>query len=100
MSELLSSLHFVITFVAKIIAAMQMTPTFLFLLLTIIAVLSVVVAVLLWRNLYNQRELRDKNDVIIREIRENAQLRDELRNVWVRMDRESNRSQKVSAITF
>ena len=61
-----------------------MTSTDLLLLLSIIAVLTVVVAVLLWRNLRHQRELRDKNDVIIREIRENAQLRDELRDAWRR----------------
>ena len=60
-----------------------MTTMDLFLLITV-AVLSFAVAVLLWRNLHNQRELRDKNDVIIREIRENVQLRDELRNVWRR----------------
>ena len=57
-----------------------MTTTFLFLLLAIIAVLSVMVALLLWHNFHHQRELRDKNDVIIREIRENARLRDELRD--------------------
>ena len=61
-----------------------MTTTSLYLLLAIIAVLSVVVALLLWRNLHHQRELRDKNDVIIREVRENAQLRGELRDVWRR----------------
>ena len=61
-----------------------MTTTYQLLLLFIIAVLSVVVAVLVWRILHHQRELRDKNDVIIREIRENTQLRDELRNVWRR----------------
>ena len=59
-----------------------MTTTFQLLLIAIIAVLSVVVAVLLWRNLRHQRELRDKNEVIIREVRENAQLRDELCNAW------------------
>ena len=57
-----------------------MTTTLLYMLLAIIAVLSVVVAVLLWRNLRHQRELHDKNEVIIREVRENAQLRDELRD--------------------
>ena len=41
-----------------------------------------VVALLLWLNLRHQRELRDKNEVIIREVRENAQLRNELRNAW------------------
>ena len=63
---------------------MLMTSTDLLLLLIIIAVLSAVVSVLLWRNLRHQRELRNKNDVIIREIRENARLRDELRDAWRR----------------
>ena len=61
-----------------------MTTTDLLLLLFIIAVLSVVVAVLVWRNMHHQRELRDKNDAIIHEIRENTQLRDELRDTWRR----------------
>ena len=68
-----------------------MTSTDLLLLLIIIAVLSAVVGVLLWLNLRHQRELRDKNDVIIREIRENAQLRDELRDVWRRESIKSNK---------
>lgn len=63
--------------------------------LAIIAVLTVVVAVLLWRNLHNQRELRDKNDVLIREIRENAKLRDELRDAWRRKVGASQHSQRV-----
>ena len=63
---------------------MLMTTTSLYLLLAIIAVLTVVVAVLVWRILRHQHELHDKNDVIIREIRENAQLRDELRDAWRR----------------
>ena len=63
---------------------MLMTTTDLLLLLIIIAMLTVMVVVLLWRNLHHQRELRDKNDVIIREIRENTQLRDELRDAWRR----------------
>ena len=45
----------------------------------IIAMLVVIISVLLWRNLRSQRELREKNDAIIREIRENVELRDELR---------------------
>lgn len=65
-----------------------MTTTDQLLLLFIIAVLSVVVAVLVWRVLHHQRELRNKNDVIIREIRENTQLRDELRNAWRRKNLE------------
>ena len=61
-----------------------MMSTDLLLFLAIIAVLTVLVAVLVWRNLRHQRELRDRNDVIIREIRENAKLRDELRDAWRR----------------
>ena len=45
----------------------------------IIAMLVVIISVLLWRNLRNQRELREKNDAIIREIQENVKLREELR---------------------
>ena len=74
---------------------MLMTTTSLYLFLAIIAVLSVVVAVLVWRILHHQRELHDKNDVIIREIRENARLRDELRNAWRRVAGESKNSPRV-----
>jgi sensor domain CHASE-containing protein len=45
----------------------------------IIAMLVVIISVLLWRNLRSQRELREKNDAIIREIQENVKLREELR---------------------
>ena len=72
-----------------------MTSTDLLLLLIIIAVLTVVVAVLLWRNLRHQRELRDKNDVIIREIRENAQLRDELRDAWRKERQKQTNKQRI-----
>ena len=48
------------------------------LLIAIIALLVVIVAVLLWANLRNQRRLSDKDDAIIRGIRENIQLHDEL----------------------
>ena len=47
------------------------------LLIGIIAMLVVIVAVLLWCNLRN-RQIRDKNDTIIRSILENVALRDEL----------------------
>ena len=70
-----------------------MTATSLYLLLAIIAVLSVVVAVLLCCELRYEREVRDK--VIIREICENAQLRDELRNVWRRVAGASDNSNKI-----
>ena len=72
-----------------------MTTTNLLLILIIIAVLSAVVGVLLWLNLRHQRELRDKNDVIIREIRENAQLRDELRDAWRRDLKQANKHRRV-----
>ena len=74
---------------------MLMTTISLYLLLAIIAVLTVMVAVLVWRILHHQRELHDKNDVIIREIRENARLRDELRNAWRRVAGESKNSPRV-----
>ena len=74
---------------------MLMTTTDLLLLLIIIAMLTVMVVVLLWRNLHHQRELRDKNDVIIREIRENVQLRDELRDAWRREAGTSQNAQRV-----
>ena len=48
------------------------------LLIAIIALLVVIVAVLLWANLRYQRKLSDKDDAIIRGIRENIQLHDEL----------------------
>ena len=74
---------------------MLMTTTSLYLLLSIIAVLTVVVAVLVWCILHHQRELRDKNDVIIREIRENAQLRDELRDAWRRERQKQTNKQRI-----
>lgn len=51
------------------------------LLIAIIAILVVIVAVLLWNDLRHQRQLREKNDAIIREIRENVELRDELQRL-------------------
>lgn len=47
-------------------------------LIGIIAMLVVIIAVMLWHDLRRQRELRQKNDAIIREIQENVALRDEL----------------------
>lgn len=44
----------------------------------IITPLVLIVAVLLWNNLRNQQLINDKNEAIIREIRKNMQLRDEL----------------------
>ena len=45
----------------------------LILLIGIIAVLVVTNVVLLWRFLHGQQELRQKNDVIVREIRKNIE---------------------------
>ena len=56
-----------------------MHSTTTYILIGIIALLVVIVAVLVWSTLHSQRELRQKNEAIIREIRENVQLRDELR---------------------
>ena len=50
------------------------------LLIAIIALLVVIVAVLLWAVLRYQRKLSDKDDAIIRGIRENIQLHDELQH--------------------
>ena len=57
---------------------MQMHNEPYILLIAIIAVLVVLVVVLLCYILYNQGKLNDKNEAIIREIRENIHLRDEL----------------------
>lgn len=38
-----------------------------------------------------QKELCDKNNAIIREIRENTQLRDELRDAWRRENVKTNK---------
>ena len=46
----------------------------LILLIGIIAMLVVTNVVLLWRFLHGQQELRQKNDVIVREIRKNIEL--------------------------
>lgn len=62
-----------------------METTFQLVLLAFIALLSGVVGVLLWRIFHNQRELRDKNDVIIREVCENDELRAELRDAFQRL---------------
>ena len=48
------------------------------LLIAIIGLLVVIVAVLLWAVLRYQRKLSDKDDAIIRGIRENIHLHDEL----------------------
>jgi flagellar basal body-associated protein FliL len=50
----------------------------LILLICIVAVLTVAVIVLTFFNIHNQQQMQKKNDAIIREMRENMQLRDEL----------------------
>ena len=51
------------------------------LLIGVIVLLVIIIGVQGVRNMFSQRELRDKNDAIIREIRENVELRDELRRM-------------------
>ena len=51
------------------------------LLIGVIVLLVIIIGVQGVRNMFNQRELRDKNDAIIHEIRENVELRDELRRM-------------------
>ena len=58
---------------------MYMHNSMLILLISIIAVLTVAVAVLLWCYVSSQRQVRQKNEAIIREMRQNMQLREELR---------------------
>ena len=53
----------------------------LILLIGIIAVLVVTNVVLLWRFLHGQQELRQKNDVIVREIRKNIELQNLLSQI-------------------
>ena len=50
----------------------------LILLIGIVVLLVIIVAVLLWNNLHNQKMLYDKNELIMREMQENMQLREEL----------------------
>ena len=64
-------------FAPSIYVRMQSETNILF--IGIIAMLVIIISVLLWRNLRSQRELREKNDAIIREIQENVKLREELR---------------------
>ena len=47
-------------------------------LIAIDAILVVLVAVLLWLHLRHDQELHRKDDTIVREIRDNASLRDQL----------------------
>ena len=51
----------------------------LILLIGIVAALTVAVIVLTFFNIHNQQQMQKKNDAIIREVRQNMELRDELR---------------------
>lgn len=50
------------------------------LLVLVIAILVALVALLVMRNLHIQRRMNDKNEAIIRSIRENIALREELQH--------------------
>lgn len=58
---------------------MPMHNPMLILLICIVAVLTVAVMVLLWCYISSQRQMQQKNEAIIREMRQNMQLREELR---------------------
>lgn len=51
------------------------------LLIGIIILLVIIIGLQGLRSMYDRRELRDKDKAIIREIRENVELRDELRRM-------------------
>ena len=51
------------------------------LLIGIIILLVIIIGLQGLRSMYDRRELRDKDKAIIREIRENLELRDELRRM-------------------
>lgn len=55
-----------------------MLTTAVIILIAIDAILVVLVAVLLWLHLRHDQELHRKDDTIVREIRDNANLRDQL----------------------
>ena len=52
------------------------TPTVFSLLVITIVVLAVVVALMLWHAYCQERDIRQKNDVIVREVRRNQKLID------------------------
>ena len=55
------------------------TTTIIILLATAVAVLAVLVALLLWHAHRQERDMKLKNDVIIREVKKNDYLKEELR---------------------
>lgn len=65
----------------------SMTDSILIILVAIIALLVVMVGVLLWHNLRSQHELRRKNEVIVRDIHEIANLHGRVENLLQRINR-------------
>lgn len=53
---------------------MPMTTTIIILLSVAVVLLLLLLAVLVWRNIRQNDELRQKNDVIVREVRRNQML--------------------------
>ena len=51
-----------------------MTTTIIILLSAAVVLLVLLIAVLIWRNIRQSDELRQKNDVIVREVRRNQLL--------------------------
>ena len=51
-----------------------MTTTIIVLLSVAVVLLVLLLAVLVWRNLRQRDELRQKNDVIVREVRRNMEM--------------------------
>lgn len=51
-----------------------MTTSIILLLSLTVIVLVLLIAVLIWRNLHQQDEIQQKNDVIVREVRRNQSL--------------------------
>ena len=51
-----------------------MTTTIIILLSSAVVLLVLLIAVLVWRNICQSDELRQKNDVIVREVRRNQTL--------------------------
>lgn len=74
LSLLLQVTIFFLIFVAKSIRLQIMTTTIITLLSVAVVLLVLLLAVLVWRNIRQGDELRQKNDVIVREVRRNQML--------------------------
>lgn len=74
LSLLLQVTIFFLIFVAKSIRLQIMTTTIITLLSVAVVLLVLLLAVLVWRNIRQSDELRQKNDVIVREVRRNQML--------------------------